>query len=460
MNPFSRFLDSFRRPQQSNSIMSRFRGGQSVNQPGSIFSAATRRPGTPAPIQSTIPRGPTSSNSSAVSPAPAPIQAPTSPARTQYTQSLATPPSQGFNPASYASPSTTSSNSNNSQGAYIKYLTGMFDEKNVNRARKDYEKSQERLADIQSENERVELEARKGQQAILDRPGGSVAGAQQSAQVYGRRADDDLADRALQESAAARTAEVYRGVYDSAISAGKSVYEAEQAANKASTEGGFSLGEGERRFDSQGKEIAYGGPKTFSPGTGGGNIPGFSGTLSPLAQAVQNGTITIDKIPAAQRAQIAAELATSGIPTSRQQDLDSSLDVVNSLLENKALNSITGIPALTAFLPGTQAQLAKNQYDQLKGILSLENRQKLKGSGAISDFEFKVLSQAATALGRNLSNADFRTQLEKIKEVFEGKYAQTTATGPITNTVVMFGPGGSFNVPLEQVELFRQNGYQ
>ncbi len=101
--------------------------------------------------------------------------------------------------------------------------------------------------------------------------------------------------------------------------------------------------------------------------------------------------------------------------------------MVNELLANKSLGAISGIPALTAFIPGTSAQLAKNQYEQLKGIVSLENREKLKGQGAISDFEFKVLSEAATALGRNLSDADFKKQLEKIRDVFAGRYANTNA---------------------------------
>lgn len=159
-----------------------------------------------------------------------------------------------------------------------------------------------------------------------------------------------------------------------------------------------------------------------------GNTPGV---LSPLAQAVQNGTIPITSLPSKQRAQVAAELATSGIPSSRQTALSTNLDVVQSLLDNPNMHKISG------FLEGKlgignlepSAQLALNQFNQLKGILSLENRQQLKGQGAISDFEFKVLSQAATALDRNLSDADFKTQLGIVRDVFAGKYAGTTAGG-------------------------------
>lgn len=154
-------------------------------------------------------------------------------------------------------------------------------------------------------------------------------------------------------------------------------------------------------------------------------------TLSPLAQAVQNGTIAIDKLPSAQRASVAAELATSGIPSSRQETLTSNLGVVNSLLNNNNRNKISGFIQGKLKVGNLQpsAQLALNQFNQLKGILSLENREKLKGSGAISDFEFKVLSDAATAFDRNLSDKEFDEQLKTIKEVFEGKYARTKETG-------------------------------
>lgn len=157
------------------------------------------------------------------------------------------------------------------------------------------------------------------------------------------------------------------------------------------------------------------------------------GVLSPLAQAVQSGIISLDKVPADLRAGVASELATSGIPSQRIATIDSNIDVVNALLNNPALGAISGIQAPTAIIPGTNAQLARNQYNQLKGILSLENREKLKGSGAISDFEFRILAEAATALGRNLSDAAFLEQLQKTKEIFEKAKARHQAgSGQIT----------------------------
>jgi len=185
------------------------------------------------------------------------------------------------------------------------------------------------------------------------------------------------------------------------------------------------------------KAIAKAGAITYGTGT--------PGTLSPLAQAVQNGTISIDKIPMAERAGIAAELATSGIPSSLQQTREANLDVVDALLENPNKNVISGYIqgklGLGSIAPS--GQLALNQFDQLKGILSLANREQLKGTGAISDFEFKVLSQAATALGRNLNDAQFNEQLQNIRDVFAGKYRLTKATQ--ASDVVEQNQGGANN---------------
>lgn len=78
-------------------------------------------------------------------------------------------------------------------------------------------------------------------------------------------------------------------------------------------------------------------------------------------------------------------------------------------------NAISGVPSLSAFIPGTGAQKTKNLYEQVKGMLSLENRNLLKGSGAISDFESKTLEKAASSLGRNLSDKDFKATLQDLK---------------------------------------------
>lgn len=70
------------------------------------------------------------------------------------------------------------------------------------------------------------------------------------------------------------------------------------------------------------------------------------------------------------------------------------------------------------YIPGSNVQLVKNKINQLTSLLSLESRQKLKGSGQISDYESRILAQAATALGTNLSDEAFGNELRKIRGIF------------------------------------------
>lgn len=303
-------------------------------------------------------------------------------------------------------------------------------------------KSQNRLADVQSEIFDKEIKGRHAVEDKLDESGLLKAGAQQAAQRLGALSNRELADLSSQENAAANSVNAQLGLYGLGSSANKARFdfesglldsEKEQARYEDEKNAPFELSEGESRYaynPETGKyeQIASKG-KTYAPGSGGsGGYGSFSGVLSPLAQAVQNGTIAIDKIPIAERARVAAELATSGIPTARQQALSTNLSIVEDLLKENT-DAIAGIGQNPLNALGLANQKAINLYNQLRGSLSLEKRELLKGSGAISDFEFKVLQQAATALGRNLNNADFRAELEKVRDVFAGKYALTNATG-------------------------------
>jgi len=132
-----------------------------------------------------------------------------------------------------ATPQTAPTPTSSPQNAYLKYLTGMFDENNVNNARKSQEDSAKRLADIQSKQEKTSLNARREYEKELDTSGRYQSANEKAAQVSGRRSDSHLADLAVQESAAARSAQVAQNTYDQYISAGKSVYEAETAAAEA-----------------------------------------------------------------------------------------------------------------------------------------------------------------------------------------------------------------------------------
>lgn len=141
-----------------------------------------------------------------------------------------------------------------------------------------------------------------------------------------------------------------------------------------------------------------------------------SAEVLALAKQVNDGVITLQQVPSALRGAVA--LAQSSLPNPRINELDAVISTINELATNPRLKAILGPidQARGSLLLGSKANVAKNLYDQLTGILALEGRSKLKGSGAISDFEFRILKDAQSALGRNLNEEEFKKQLTKVRD--------------------------------------------
>lgn len=113
------------------------------------------------------------------------------------------------------------------------------------------------------------------------------------------------------------------------------------------------------------------------------------------------------------------ELAKEGLKNqsstqAASQEKQSLLNTVNALLSEDT-NPITGQLRLGGSRFTTEGQRAKGLYDQLVGMLSLSNREKLKGSGAISDYESKVLERAATYIRPGMGDEDFRAALMELQ---------------------------------------------
>lgn len=116
----------------------------------------------------------------------------------------------------------------------------------------------------------------------------------------------------------------------------------------------------------------------------------------------------------------------------------SNINQINTLLNDPNLSKVTGLAAYNPLnrIPGSEVNYTRTQLNQLKSIISLDSRQSLKGSGAISDFEFKVLGEASTALDKNLSLKDTKRELNKIKGVFNlmgGQPTTVKVTDPNSN---------------------------
>lgn len=204
-----------------------------------------------------------------------------------------------------------------------------------------------------------------------------------------------------------------------------------QTAKAGTADEGFSLSSGQARYDSAGNLIAT------NEGAGGGEL---SPEVYAMAKQVNDGILSIQQVPSALRGAVA--LAQQSMSNPRVQELDAVISTIDELASNPKLKNILG--PVDQAIGGVfgQAATAKNLYNQLTGILALEGRNKLKGSGAISDFEFRVLKEAQSALGRNLNEKEFKKQLNKVRDVLEKRKATLMSTG--TSSSVSSTGGGTF----------------
>jgi len=166
----------------------------------------------------------------------------------------------------------------------------------------------------------------------------------------------------------------------------------------------FTLGPGEIRYDASGNVVARGGAKPMSD--------------SQMEKATEK-----------------SEAKIKG-----KNDAIAGLDLANNILNSPYINQVFGAKnPFTYWTPGSNEQLVKSQRDQLVAMLSLENRAKLKGSGAISDFEARTLEKAASALNKSLSDKDAKRVLNQIKGAFAtsaGLEASVKVTNPSTGESV------------------------
>jgi hypothetical protein len=99
------------------------------------------------------------------------------------------------------------------------------------------------------------------------------------------------------------------------------------------------------------------------------------------------------------------------------------LGMIDKLLGTaEAPNDTKAITGFNRFvMPGSDASTTQASWDGLKSLLTLAERGQLKGSGAVSDFETKILEKAAAAgLDPRMKDEDFRARLEEIRNELSG----------------------------------------
>ncbi len=416
MNPLQKYLSSIKTP--SYSIF---------NQPTKTTTPSTTLT-KPTNVMTQVSNSP-----AATSPAPAtikPVSSTPTAARSAYASSLSTETGNGGSSQYYAqqntAPNTTAngmSTSGDTPAAKNGYLNSYRDYlaqyATSLKPTADVQAANQKLASIQSEIDERSFRGRKAEEDAFYEPGMLKSGAMQATDQIRRRNTSELADLAVRESGAARSLSALTGAQTANQNYLKTLTDLSKpiqvgddyidpttgqiVSSKATTaDTGFTLSPGETRFDSAGNPVASGGAKPMSA------------------------------------AQEAASIKQQEDATTAEKQATQSLSLINNLLAGDT-SKITGIGQNPLNFFGASNAQSINQYNQLQGLLKLGVRGLLKGQGAVSDYEGKVLAQAASSLGRNLPNAPFQQALKDLRGVIKtnnGQITSVTVTNPETGEVI------------------------
>lgn len=177
---------------------------------------------------------------------------------------------------------------------------------------------------------------------------------------------------------------------------------------------------------------------TATPIAGGGG--GGGGDAQSWATNIQNGTASLSDVPANMKNQVSTLLASQ--PKQMGGQATELVGNINALLASPDIKYATGITgAMPSWMTyGSSAFTIKKQADQIKNMISLKNRQQLKGQGQVSDFEGRMLASAATTLSSGLTPEAFSTELKKVRgitQLMNGQTINVKIKDPSTGDFIM-----------------------
>lgn len=412
------------------------------------------------------------------SPTPAPAQSAydaTTGARTSYGASIGAKDMLGGQPVVPTDTNTSPTPAPaKEKSAYLEFLRKQFDPTVVQTAQTNAQNANMRLANIQNTVDETSLKGRHAAEDAFDQAGGTTAGATQSSAGITRKSNRELADLAVQEGAAARTAGVYQQNYKNLIDAGSSIYQAEKDAAELSKpitvgnvlyapqgDGTYKAVAGNQKLETSvveangrkllinsqtGETIKNLGSSASGTASGSGTgtyVAGANPVVDSWAERIQSGQNKITDIPASQaglRNQVAVALnamgnSPDGKPTTTELGkaaLTSAKDLLEKFTDpnNPNNNAVGGSSLLNRIaLPGTDRANFINDFNTLKAQLSLEGVKYLKGQGQVSDAERALLAQATSKLSLGQSEAEFKKTLDSIINKLNGTSESGTSDG-------------------------------
>lgn len=295
------------------------------------------------------------------------------------------------------------------QSAYLKYLTGMFDEEKLKQTQSNIDELNKRTSNEILRTRGREDELRKNEIGQLER-----------GQSYQLGENERLSNRSLADLAIAKGAATE--IYNQMINAGKTVFEAEEAAKKAEQEN--LRYQDEQAYKEE--QDAY--KKTQDQFANDLATKKFEEDKRQFGAqyALEQQKLNAPKPLSA--AQEAKQLEQQDKEMAAQQSASQSIGIVNNLLNGGRYKAISGV-AQTGSIPFFGDRTAVNEYNQLQGLLKLGVRSLIKGQGSISDYEGKVLGQAASSLSRLTGETQTKQALQTVRGILKTNNGQIT---PVT----------------------------
>lgn len=310
---------------------------------------------------------------------------------------------------------------------YLKYLRSMFNPDEAKRAQENVNNLNEMTADEIKRNRDEQDRIQKNEAGIIER-----------GQTFLSTNSDRASAKALADIAIAKGYST--DILTQFTSAGKSIYEAEEAMRKEA-ESPLTLEEA--------KALGLPFGTTMAEARKAGKIPSGGtetndATVFAYADLINSGGMDISNVPEEYRGLVAQAVAVSGgkkpvISDYQQERITRNLNSITDL-ETQVSKWTTGPGSLLSMIPGTAARDFKADVDTLAAniafgeLTAMREASKTGGAlGAVSEKELMLLESALGSLDRAQSPTQFKQGLADIKASIERWQA----------AVAQYGGGGS-----------------
>lgn len=144
---------------------------------------------------------------------------------------------------------------------------------------------------------------------------------------------------------------------------------------------------------------------------------------------------------------------TGEISSDKQKIIQNIDDVLNS----GNLGRISGFQGTVGLWPGSKEINTKGQLEQIKALTTLENRQKLKGQGQISDKETALLEAASNILNYGGSEEQIIDVLKQLRDEMSTGQVKSLNSGSVN----MVAPDGTrYTIDQSEVQDAINNGWK